>query len=129
MFEKNIIFLAPDIIVEDKNLHPETANKFIPEWFKELPVSVDYLGREKGYLSLTIKACMPFLDAIKTGYILKSPVDIYFNHNFKNKDLTTDTQVLTRMADMAPHIDARRVNLNTVGPWHEPWQLGNEKCP
>jgi hypothetical protein len=59
--------------------HPTPASKFIPEWYKN---TKSYMNDEKkpigdGTTAATIKRCMPVLDAISSGYIIKLPVDIY----------------------------------------------------
>jgi hypothetical protein len=58
---------------------PMLASKFIPEWYKKLE---SYMGGEKkptgeGKTASTIKRCMPVFDAMTSGYILTTPVDIY----------------------------------------------------
>ena len=58
---------------------PEPASKNIPEWYKYLG---SYIKGKKapdgsGETTATIKKCMPVFDAINSGYIIKTPVDIY----------------------------------------------------
>lgn len=58
---------------------PEPANKNIPDWYKNLE---SYIGGEKkpngqAETTATIKRCMPVFDAITSGYIIKTPVDVY----------------------------------------------------
>lgn len=61
-----------DIIPE-----PEPAHKVLPLWYKKLPLEQDG-GGERTYLSnSTVKACIPFLEAMKTGWIFKTPCDVY----------------------------------------------------
>jgi len=60
---------------------PSPASKFMPEWYKKLE---SYISGEKkptgeGRTSSTIKRCMPVFDAITSGYILTTPVDIYIS--------------------------------------------------
>jgi hypothetical protein len=128
MFERKIKFLAPPFLLEDKEIYPEPTNKFLPEWFKELPASFGYAGNEKGILNKTIKSCMPFLDALKTGYIIKAPTDIYFNHNFDNPDNNEkDTQIIAHNQKFI--VAAKRLNINVGGEGHDPRQLGGDTCP
>lgn len=75
MFENKIQFIAPKEYIEgNKTIHPIPAKNNIPHWFKKLAHT-----REVG----TVKGCMPFLDTLTAGYILKMPVDYYLKHNFK----------------------------------------------
>ena len=58
---------------------PEPAFKNIPQWYKDME---SYMGGEKvpngnGMTTGTIKRCMPVFDAINSGYIIKTPVDVY----------------------------------------------------
>ena len=48
---------------------PVRAMKVLPAWFKQLPGvhKADVTATEDG---LTVKRCMPFLDAMSTGWIL-----------------------------------------------------------
>lgn len=48
---------------------PVAAKTHLPDWFRKLPaVDRDKLGT--GDTGLTVKRCMPFLDAMTTGFIL-----------------------------------------------------------
>jgi hypothetical protein len=58
---------------------PEPSSKNIPDWYKNMD---SYMGGEKipdgnGGTTGTIKKCMPVFDAINSGYIIKTPVDVY----------------------------------------------------
>jgi hypothetical protein len=58
---------------------PKPAVKEVPEWYKNTP---EYIGNEvkkvpiDGSSSHTIKKCMPVFDAITSGYILYTQVDV-----------------------------------------------------
>lgn len=56
---------------EDKGViaEPVPAKNVLPEWFRRLPaVDKEHLSASNN--ALTIKRCMPFLDALQTGWIL-----------------------------------------------------------
>jgi len=62
---------------------PKPASEHIPEWYKELP---SYIGDKKkpngkGGITQTIKKCMPVFDAVTSGYIISTPVDVYVRLN------------------------------------------------
>jgi hypothetical protein len=61
---------------------PYPSRKYIPDWFKALPMS---LGPEHGvtdhFDNGTIKKCMPFLDAMTAGYIIPLAADVEFESN------------------------------------------------
>jgi hypothetical protein len=50
--------------------NPAPASRFIPKWFREMKRVND--GEE------TVKACMPFLDSLTSGYIIPLSSDVYF---------------------------------------------------
>ena len=57
---------------------PYSSKKYIPDWFKALPMRVDNL--EKLHNS-TVKRCMPFLDAMSIGYIIPLAADVEITTN------------------------------------------------
>ena len=50
------------------------ANRVVPNWYKEMPRFVPGLDGPK---TTSVKHCIPFVDALTTGYMLLTPVDIY----------------------------------------------------
>jgi len=69
--QKTIKFLAAKIHKEIFP-HPAKANKFFPNYYKELA------PRKKGELTDgTAKACVPFLEACSSGYIIPMWADMY----------------------------------------------------
>ena len=94
----------------------------IPEWYKKLEHSI---------ANKTVKGCMPFLDSLTSGYILKMPVDYHIVHNIKYGD-----ELKTGMKSGAEHLKrsniSNEINLNYGQPeFHHSSQLGespyNEK--
>jgi hypothetical protein len=58
---------------------PQPATKVLPEWYKK---QSEYTAGEKkptesGSTPSTVKKCMPVFDALTSGYILFTPVDVY----------------------------------------------------
>jgi hypothetical protein len=77
MFYKEIEFSAHEDYFALKEDYPIPAKLNIPEWFKKL---------NHEYENMTVKGCMPFLDGLTSGYILKIPQDFKIRHNVDNKD-------------------------------------------
>jgi len=77
MFNKEIEFSAHEDYFALKEDYPIPAKLNIPEWYKNLEHSI---------LNRTIKGCMPFLDSLTAGYVLKMPQDFYVRHNVDNKN-------------------------------------------
>ncbi len=48
---------------------PESAKAFLPDWFRKLP-AIDKQAVTTSDTGLTVKHCMPFLDAMTTGWII-----------------------------------------------------------
>ena len=62
---------------EDQGVIPEpqVAKKVMPDWFRALPaVDSDHLTASDN--GLTVKRCMPFLDAMTTGWIVPLAADV-----------------------------------------------------
>jgi hypothetical protein len=67
------------------------ASKLIPEWFKDMPVEVDAYMDVVVPHTPTVKRCMPVLDYLTTGYIIrasheiqiKKEVDEHFFNSFR----------------------------------------------
>jgi hypothetical protein len=58
---------------------PKPADRFVPDWYKDLE---SYIGDKKipngeGGTTATAKRCMPIFDAISGGYILTTYVDVW----------------------------------------------------
>jgi hypothetical protein len=77
MFEKVIKFSAHEDYFALKEDYPTPIKLNIPEWYKKLNHTV---------LNRTIKGCMPFLDTLTSGYLLKMPQDFCVRHNIINKN-------------------------------------------
>ena len=75
MFDNKISFSASEeFIRNNKDNLPVPIKTNIPEWFKKLSHS---------YENQTVKGCMPFLDTITAGYLLKIPTDYKIKHNIE----------------------------------------------
>ncbi|MEA2707968.1 MAG: hypothetical protein QOF78_569 [Phycisphaerales bacterium] len=67
MSNPHIEFQAPGTDL-DKLIHPYPAIRAMPEWYRQMPVESQ--GHD------TVKRCMPFLDAMTSGYIIPLQVDV-----------------------------------------------------
>jgi hypothetical protein len=67
---ESAIDIYPNIITPAKN--------HIPEWYKEIPrwANNEIFEFGKGFNN-TVKQCMPFLDALTSGYMIVLPNDLY----------------------------------------------------
>jgi hypothetical protein len=118
MFEKIIEFIAPEeYIKNNQDLLPTPIKLNIPEWYKELKHHVNHK---------TIKGCIPFLDSLMAGYLLKLPTDFYIEHNVEIEGKPA-TQVVSANR-FRPNLGLKiNVNYDNVGEYHDPNQLGKSK--
>jgi len=78
MFSNTITFSADKHVLDDKEVHPTPIKVNVPQWFKKLP------SKEN-----VVKNCMPFLDALTTGYCLKVTADIEVDFNNEETNQTS----------------------------------------
>jgi hypothetical protein len=108
MFDKEIEFSAHEDYFALKEDYPIPAKLNIPEWYKNL---------EHTILNKTVKGCMPFLDSLTAGYILKMPQDFYLRHNVDNKNEKgedfKDSFQTFGLHDQTQILNAKFINLNS----------------
>jgi len=108
MFDKEIEFSAHEDYFALKEDYPIPVKLNIPEWYKKL---------EHTILDKTIKGCMPFLDSLTAGYLLKMPQDFNVRHNVdskneKGEDFKDSFQTFG-LHDQSQLLHAKSVNLNS----------------
>lgn len=54
---------------------PKPASKFIPDWYKSIPPTLDSKDRQNRP-NLTAKKCLPMLDAMTAGYVIPLAGDL-----------------------------------------------------
>jgi hypothetical protein len=72
---------------------PQPAHKFIPEWYKK----TELRPFEDTPLDKSVRACMPFLEALNFGWIVPVPVDISITHSTNSSKIKWDTEVFNAM--------------------------------
>jgi hypothetical protein len=108
MFSKEIEFSSHEDYFALKEDYPTPIKLNIPEWFKKLDHTVE---------NKTIKGCMPFLDTLTSGYLLKMPQDFSLRHNVdtkneKNEDIKDSFQTFG-LHDMHQLLHAKHINVNS----------------
>jgi hypothetical protein len=118
MFDKEIEFSAHEDYFALKEDYPIPAKFNIPEWYKNL---------EHTILKKTVKGCMPFLDSLTSGYLLKIPQDFYIRHNVDNKnekgEIFKDSFQPSSLYEMSSILNAKSINLNSTIDVHGIFQL------
>lgn len=90
--------------VESEEELPVPIRLNIPKWYKDIANHV---------LNPSIKACMPFLDTLTTGYLLKTPQDLYIHHNKDMPDGTKGTFQRWGLEGKTIVCDSLGLNFNT----------------
>jgi len=118
MFDKEIEFSAHEDYFALKEDYPIPIKLNIPEWYKKLEHSVE----EK-----TVKGCMPFLDTLTSGYLLKIPQDFNVRHNVdgknENKEEIKDSFQTFGLHSQQQILHAKSINLNSGFDTHSIKQL------
>jgi hypothetical protein len=118
MFDKEIEFSAHEDYFALKEDYPTPIKLNIPEWFKKLEHTV---------VNHTIKGCMPFLDSLTSGYLLKIPQDFNVRHNVINKNEKgeefKDSFQTFALHDVQQILNAKKINLNSGLDSHNLKQL------
>jgi hypothetical protein len=113
MFDKEIEFSAHEDYFALKEDYPIPAKLNIPEWYKKL---------EHNILNRTVKGCIPFLDSLTAGYLLKMPQDFHVRHNVDNKDEKgeefKDSFQTFGLHDQSQLLYAKTINLNSAFDTH-----------
>jgi hypothetical protein len=74
---------------------PTPATKELPTWYKETPViEGGGVQKTKPEDKVTIRGCMPFHEAITSGWIMKTPVDIYITNQNGFLEISTNNDTI-----------------------------------
>lgn len=83
----DIDFILTDSTKENSFLEVKTASELIPQWYKDVPAKTK-LRESDQTEDLTIKRCIPVLDALSTGYFLVTTEDYIFEYDLENESST-----------------------------------------
>jgi hypothetical protein len=86
-------------------LSPEPASKVIPTWFKMIEPVRTLISEPEEYVDYTIKKCIPVLDALTSGYVLKTNFDIYYEYdeNENRSRFEFDKKYIENMPQISMH--------------------------
>jgi hypothetical protein len=103
---------------------PYSARKYIPNWFKALPMRIDNIERLN---NSTVKRCVPFLDAMSIGYIIPLPADVEIETNNDASGIKWNTKFYKNVIDThgkaqittqkSPHPHENIPPLKFINPW------------
>lgn len=74
-----IKFLALNEEVLNDFPYPQPSNKFVPDWYNKMPsfTTNEKIISDEGNINGTLKLCIPFRDAMLSGYMIPLPFDVY----------------------------------------------------
>jgi hypothetical protein len=72
---------------------PRPAVQDTPLWLKQMPAS---MAAGDGQTLLTVKKCVPFLDAVTSGYIIPLVADVHFRMGEKSLEYQSDLPIIER---------------------------------
>lgn len=110
---------------------PVPAKTMIPEWYKKQSKLTEpgmFSIGEEGNPNHTVKACMPVFDIITAGYIVKTPVDVYFTRNAENGIMTQWSSNSIRAIETHGRAQYDKYTIpdgfhNTAFKFTNPWQI------
>ena len=89
---------------------PKPAAKAIPEWFKKVPLRMEDRDAH-GAKTMTVKQCMPVLDAMSLGYVIPLCGDLSIK---TNEDLTRIEVTSSPAYSLAEFHDIRQLGEKTA---------------
>jgi len=89
-----IVFTPLTRFIEEVLEFPAPASSVIPKWYKDVPPYINGSNFPKyndysGEYDATIKKCIPVLDSLCTGYVLKTPADLLVDFNENGEQFIT----------------------------------------
>jgi hypothetical protein len=130
---KNIIF---EPVSDEAGLlydRPSLATESLPVWYRNMPLHLP--GEETTGLSpdgvavsnLTLKGCMPFLDAMTSGYIFTLPCDIEIRKNKQGlvglRWATNQDLISQHGPDQAPGLPTPPTGSPSILKWRPGWRV------
>lgn len=103
MFSNIIEFSSVKEYVEKTEIKPEPIKNNFPDWFKNLKHNDD---------DRTVKGCMPFLETLSTGYLLRLPQDFRLQHNVLTNDGINVTNFKPSLEACPYLVEKFGINLN-----------------
>jgi hypothetical protein len=130
MLEKYIEFTLTEPNLDMVAEFPSPAIKNLPEWYKKMP---SYSNNKKTIkdsgINATVKKCMPVLDSMSNGYIIKTCTDVNFSENevtWSVKD-SGFAAVTGHAPEQIPDYPLIPYYKKEVFKWTNPWHIKTPK--
>ena len=107
---------------------PDSATSFIPKWYRNLPSyynggSSPRYSDDKDSFDLTAKKCIPMLDSMCSGYMLRTQADMLFDFDENGKRTVT-----WKTPDMDVAFSSKNFQYTLIS-MHETEQVGDYPIP
>ena len=126
---KKIRFMAMNKEVEAKFEPPKPAKSYVPEWYKKAKRfrsgKMQILPNNNG-INKDIKLCVPFLDALTSGYIIELPNDLLIQRSSDGVGFFWNEQpgsIEVRPKDMAVTLPRPSGHDPDLYAWHTWWAV------
>jgi hypothetical protein len=133
--KKEIKFYPINHKLELGGTPPVPAKTVLPEWYKEIPPYIDKAKKLSYPMNFTthnttIKRCVPFLDALSSGYMFTLDDDVFVEHinNEPNMRWKTDAEMITwHTVNQFPGLPIPDEYFYMVAKWHNEWMIQTPK--
>ena len=117
---------------------PDNARRFLPSWIKKMKEQTTEpkgLERPSGRALDTVRKCVPFLDAMKIGYSIPAPCDIWIKIMDHGKTYDYEVRSAVNLGgDKVEVISSHDVRQMGQGPYRDlvlkfnnPWKINTRK--
>lgn len=132
MKKKTIIFEPVCLDAELVSTWPSPAIKHLPDWYKNIKPYIslnnklEYSGKPGTMPNVTLKKCMPFLDAMSNGYMIVLDDDVFVSKNDREEPIitwrTSDTIVTSHSTEQFQGINIPKECYDMVWKWQNQWE-------
>jgi hypothetical protein len=131
MLEKIIEFTLVEKSLEAVAEKPSPSIKSLPKWYKDMPSFTDKeIEYKDGSVNETLKKCIPVLDSMSNGYIIKTWTDVAFNKEgatWSVVDAPGWTAVEGHDISQIPGYPVTSYYRKEVFKWINPWKIKTPK--
>lgn len=113
-----------DVVSDD--YAPKPASMFIPSWYREIEATIPR-GEQTPDSTITIKKCIPVLDAITAGYIIVSPCDVYITIKDEEPNYHSAIQNIISFHPRKQAYNHPLANKYQYPKWLNPWAIKTPK--
>jgi hypothetical protein len=130
MLDRIIKFTLIDNRLQDLAEFPSPAIKNLPSWYKNMPsFTTENISYSGGAANETMKKCVPILDAMSNGYVIKTWTDVSFNGDsvtWSVDDLDYPA-VEGHPKEQVPGYKIQSFYQNEIFKWINPWHIKTPK--